>query len=323
MKFYIKIEGSQTLQIGTPPKVKHLLIRGLKSVCLKFKNGKLVIQKFQNQSILHHHYYLTQDIIKGKLLTKKPGLGLICLVKGGYTIFEKRQVYENQCQLCYFPENTPLFFKTKEDMRVLIFQFSLDEVKQLKQYHPNFSKYITAYQTKSRNLILSKPYQIDINIRLQIKEILKCNIDDKVLKRLILDSHTNRVFITIMRILRDMHFNALEENTDRSLYLEIKSYISLNLSSDLNIRNLAAIFYTNETRIRHVFRKYEGITLGNFCIEIRFEKAKQLLTTTTISIEEIANWIGYQSANNFSTAFKKKYKLTPSHYRIKYTLKQE
>jgi AraC-like DNA-binding protein len=45
------------------------------------------------------------------------------------------------------------------------------------------------------------------------------------------------------------------------------------------------------------------------------EKACELLTTTELKIDDLANKIGYLNAYVFSRAFKRKYGITPTQYR--------
>ncbi len=303
------------MKIGTPPNIKHLMIRGLQSVCLKFKEGKLITQRYEDQCIFHYGYYLLQGPIKGKLSTHIAGFGLICLMKGSYSTFQNDIVNENECQLCYFPKNTPLVFQSKVNMRVFVFQFSLKEVKALKKYHPDFDKFIIAYEKKSQIIMLSKPYQIEVNIRLLIRKILDCDIENEYYRHLVINSYITQAYITIIGILRNIYLASIEENEDKALYLKLKAYISVNLNKDLSIQTLAYVFHTSGTKLRYLFMKYEGVSIGNFCRFKRFDKAKELLSTTTISIKEIANWIGYQSSNNFSSAFKKEFGINPSEFR--------
>jgi AraC-like DNA-binding protein len=43
--------------------------------------------------------------------------------------------------------------------------------------------------------------------------------------------------------------------------------------------------------------------------------AKDYLTNTNLSIEEISEYVGYSSSNHFSRAFKNHYKMSPQQYR--------
>ena len=52
--------------------------------------------------------------------------------------------------------------------------------------------------------------------------------------------------------------------------------------------------------------------------DLRIETAKRLLTTTALSINEIAMEVGYYNANSFIRRFKQVTDLTPGRYRQQY-----
>jgi len=56
-------------------------------------------------------------------------------------------------------------------------------------------------------------------------------------------------------------------------------------------------------------------------MDIRLEKAKELLLSNKNSIEEIARMCGFVNAGHFTVAFKRDTKLTPSEYRKIHSMK--
>lgn len=53
---------------------------------------------------------------------------------------------------------------------------------------------------------------------------------------------------------------------------------------------------------------------------VRLEEAKQMLETSRLAIEAIAEEIGYQDASFFSRLFRRKMGLTPAQYRRRFGL---
>lgn len=51
---------------------------------------------------------------------------------------------------------------------------------------------------------------------------------------------------------------------------------------------------------------------------IRLEEAKQMLEASSLSIEAIANEVGYEDAGFFSRLFRRKVNLTPAQYRKRF-----
>jgi len=67
---------------------------------------------------------------------------------------------------------------------------------------------------------------------------------------------------------------------------------------------------------RRVFKKYTGFGPSQYILELKIQKSKDLLMSTTMTSQEIAFESGFDSADYFCTAFKKKMGLSPIRYRI-------
>ena len=68
---------------------------------------------------------------------------------------------------------------------------------------------------------------------------------------------------------------------------------------------------------RKKFKEYTGVSPAQYHINLRINKAKDLLVTSKQSLKEIANDLGFESADYFYRLFKKKTGYTPSDYREK------
>jgi len=69
------------------------------------------------------------------------------------------------------------------------------------------------------------------------------------------------------------------------------------------------------TKFRQLFKQYTGITVGAYISEIRISKAKELLSSTCLSIKEIAYECGFINNDYFSAAFRKSTGETASQFR--------
>ncbi|MBT8417140.1 MAG: helix-turn-helix domain-containing protein [Silicimonas sp.] len=66
------------------------------------------------------------------------------------------------------------------------------------------------------------------------------------------------------------------------------------------------------------FKKATGQTPTDYVQTLRVEEAKQLLETTTMSIEEISEEVGYSEPSSFRSAFRKRVGMSASAYRRKW-----
>ncbi|GFZ33626.1 hypothetical protein CSC2_41520 [Clostridium zeae] len=99
---------------------------------------------------------------------------------------------------------------------------------------------------------------------------------------------------TLNRILKHIHMN-------------IESYISLqDISEDLNL---------SKPYISLVFKKHMGLTVMDYIMNLKINRAKTFLTTTTQSIMEISQILGFHDSSHFGKTFKKITGVTAREYR--------
>ena len=72
-----------------------------------------------------------------------------------------------------------------------------------------------------------------------------------------------------------------------------------------SLRMAADHFNVSESYLSYVFKEQSGTNFFAFVEALRIEKAKSLLKETDLKINEIAEQIGYASANSFCRAFKR------------------
>lgn len=97
----------------------------------------------------------------------------------------------------------------------------------------------------------------------------------------------------------------LNNNGERDKVLECQKIIISSLEAPLTIRELSREVGMNECYLKKGFKAMFGKTIHEYQQWQRIEKAKELLTLGTYSINEVAYIMGFGSASHFSTSFKK------------------
>lgn len=92
-------------------------------------------------------------------------------------------------------------------------------------------------------------------------------------------------------------------------------YIHTHLGSNLSIRTLAEREFLSISYYRAIFNKHMGCSPTEYISTLRINRACQLLTETTQSIESIANEVGITDRLYFQRFFKKRTGTTPNKYR--------
>jgi AraC-like DNA-binding protein len=92
-------------------------------------------------------------------------------------------------------------------------------------------------------------------------------------------------------------------------------YLQTKLGEDIKLSELIVKMGTNRNQLNNAFKTRYGLTVFAWLLKKRMSLAQKLLKTTTLSILQVGDQVGYPDSNNFSTAFKREYKLSPKHYR--------
>ena len=102
------------------------------------------------------------------------------------------------------------------------------------------------------------------------------------------------------------------------LYQDICDYISWHVVDNLKVSQVATYFGYNEKYLTTFFKQRSGISLKQYILQIKMERAKADLSETTEPVSQIAFRLGFSDAHNFSNAFRKVTGLSPSEYRDSY-----
>lgn len=94
------------------------------------------------------------------------------------------------------------------------------------------------------------------------------------------------------------------------------------IEENIGNKELSLTFISNKMGfsfgyLSNLFKKLFGVTFQEYVLNERMERAKILILSTDMKSYEIAESIGFEDANYFSTAFKKKYGISPSQYKDK------
>lgn len=107
----------------------------------------------------------------------------------------------------------------------------------------------------------------------------------------------------------------LKENKKDYIVDFILEYIQLHYNEDIYLELFADKLNLTKEYISQYFKNKTGTNLVNYLNEFRIQKAKKLLAETRLSINEIAQNVGYNTPNNFSRIFKQYVGKSPREYR--------
>lgn len=112
----------------------------------------------------------------------------------------------------------------------------------------------------------------------------------------------------------DYCISAIEAESTRPVR-QAKKYIDEHYSEKITLEDIAEIVGLNPVYFSVVFKKETGLNYSSYLIDIRIEKAKQMISETNETISSIAENVGYKDYRYFSQLFTKSVGVKPALYR--------
>lgn len=110
-----------------------------------------------------------------------------------------------------------------------------------------------------------------------------------------------------------------KKSHNERLKRDIVDYIQEHyLDNSMSLIEVADHMGINSSYLSTFVKENMGDTFLNYVTNLRMDKAKSLLLTTDLSLQEIAEYIGYANSGAFIRVFKKKFEQTPGAYRNQY-----
>jgi two-component system, response regulator YesN len=106
-----------------------------------------------------------------------------------------------------------------------------------------------------------------------------------------------------------------KDNPSHKVVEQVKSYIKEHYAAKICLQELADNVNMSRTYLSNMFRKETGLTIWNYLVIVRMDKARDMLLNTSLRSYEIANKVGYENSIHFSQLFKMHYGLNPMEYK--------
>ena len=125
----------------------------------------------------------------------------------------------------------------------------------------------------------------------------------------------------VIQLLGLVYTSALTSDTSRNRREQIVHQIRYKIqgawAQPIDFKKLAEENNVSYVWLRKAFKEILGVAPGQYHLNLKIDKAVQLLGETNLSISEVAYQTGFDSLFYFSRIFRKKVALSPSEYRAK------
>ncbi|MFD0680275.1 MULTISPECIES: helix-turn-helix domain-containing protein [unclassified Paenibacillus] len=105
---------------------------------------------------------------------------------------------------------------------------------------------------------------------------------------------------------------------DTTITDKVLKIIHESLETDLTLEACAVRLHFHPSHVKRVFRRDVGVSFSEYVSAHRLQTAKKWLTQTQMKINEIAERLQYNNAQNFIRYFRKMEGMTPGKYREQY-----
>lgn len=95
----------------------------------------------------------------------------------------------------------------------------------------------------------------------------------------------------------------------------IERYIEEHLAESVTLELLAKHVHLHPNYLVRYFNKQFGVSPLKYLNRRRMQKARELLSSTSLSVKEVAERVGYVDTNHFAKAFRRENSCSPTEYR--------
>lgn len=233
------------------------------------------------------------------------GLGQIFSYKD--VRLQAREVYENSCAL---------IDEEAQNIVALTHFQKIDKLEDVwERIYDNISELNPGYFVLCGERLVEKV--IAISRQFQVSKQMSSMMHDNILAILShCSSRTSFWEILTEQLTRYLvdHCKPLERKLSKSI-AEAIAYIDSHYMEPITLNDVAAHCHTNPTYLSTKFKNELGVNLIRYLSEVRIEMAKLLLTTSTYSLVEISDMVGFGDPKHFSKQFRKMTGLAPSEFR--------
>lgn len=106
-----------------------------------------------------------------------------------------------------------------------------------------------------------------------------------------------------------------KESNTTSLVDKIKYFTEKNYHKNISLHDVAESVFLSPKYISRLFKEKEGMGFHDYKLKLRIDKAKELLQTTALTVNEISYKVGYANVESFVRVFKKVTGNTPGSFR--------
>lgn len=154
----------------------------------------------------------------------------------------------------------------------------------------------------------------DSALLLICKQLRNIPVSDNLIP-IYLKAKATEIVSLLMSLIQEMnHKPKLKKGNFENIKLA-KKFLDNHYVNPPKVEELASMFYINKNLLQAGFKNFTGRTVYEYISYQKISRAVELLLLTDMTMEAIADSIGYKSKMNFYNAFKREFSKTPNELR--------
>ncbi|MEL4307755.1 helix-turn-helix transcriptional regulator [Joostella sp. CR20] len=247
---------------------------------------------------------------------------MIFIIRGNSKVYfnqsNNSQQFTSKTHNLFHCKNNKTEIKFKDTKsEFLIIELNTKFFKDLIPSEGNFEDFIQLIETNKTGCIKCENNTINSAMQLIIDDI-KDLPKEGTYRKLFLHA---KVLELLLLQLEQYNLTSSEKNkviseSDLIKIEKAKQYLLKNYKTPITIQRLAKTVGTNEFTLKKGFKTLYGETVFGCINNLKMNKAKRLLEEDGSTISQVSEVIGYKNPQHFSTAFKKKFGVAPSEFKL-------
>lgn len=250
-----------------------------------------------------------------------------CLFLKGYILshLRKRQdqpiirSWQGQQNFKYDPQNEFSHrIKANTEFDIVHFSVNPEYFLQLLPGNEAWSDRLQARISNKESFLGDHPVAIQRAQEDALRIVLNCPMDGKLGEMMMETAIVQIILLQLHSLFQrcDERVQPSVPKRDVELVHDLRDYLLKTYLEDHSLNDLARNFATNTHKLVTTFKKVFGESIFEYIQVLRMDHARELLLDGDIHIKEVARVLRYKNPNHFSSAFKKRFGVSPSSLRV-------
>ncbi|UBM58633.1 AraC family transcriptional regulator [Marinilongibacter aquaticus] len=175
--------------------------------------------------------------------------------------------------------------------------------------------FLDEVEKKKACLLFEQAEEISLDMLKCIREILHCKISANLKEQFIAHKVQELIFWVIDAADKtNASKPILADLPDCEKVLKLKQWIDAHPTEPFTLTGLSEFVALSPTKLKLIFKDIVKVPIMTYVKDSKLAHAKQLLSESPYSIQEIALMINYRHSQHFANAFKRKFGLLPSEF---------